>query len=237
MRWLEVGGMPGRTTVFAAIATSLACFYSGLLVAQGMSRRGATAMPRPKPSGRMFPASFTDVASAAGLNVSQICGADQKKYIVESMGLGVAFLDYNNDGWPDVFLVNGSRIEPSAGPAPTNRLYRNNRDGTFTDVTVKAGLARSGWGQSVAVGDYDNDGFADLFITYWGQNVLYHNNGDETFTDDSARARVAGEGLRWGSGASFFDYDRDGLLDLFVANYLDLDLKRTPLPGSDPACA
>ena len=204
-----------------------------------MIGRSATAMPKPKPSGRTFAASFTDVASAAGLSTPQICGGgDQKKYIIESMGLGVAFLDYNNDGWPDVFLVNGARLEPSAsGRPPTNRLYRNNRDGTFTDVTVKASLARSGWGQSVAVGDYDNDGFADLFITYWGQNVLYHNNGDGTFTDVSARARVAGEGVRWGSGASFFDYDRDGLLDLFVANYLDLDLKRTPLPGSNPTCA
>ena len=178
----------------------------------------------------------------AGLKAPQICGADQKKYIIESIGAGVAFVDYNNDGWPDVFLVTGSRFRPAAGAvadvvAPTNHLYRNNRDGTFTDVTAKAGLARSGWGQSVAVGDYDNDGFADLFITYWGQNVLYRNNGDETFTDVSARAHVAGEGLRWGSGASFFDYDRDGLLDLFVANYLDLDLKRTPLPGADPNCA
>ncbi len=230
--------MRGRTTVFVALVTGLAWTHSGRLVAQGMIGRGASAMPKPKPSGRTFPVSFTDVASVAGLSAPQICGADKKKYIVESMGQGVAFLDYNKDGWPDVFLVNGSRLEPSTGgPPPTNRLYRNNRDGTFTDITVKAGLARSsGWGQSVTVGDYDNDGFADLFITYWGHNVLYRNNGDETFTDVSARAGVAGEGVRWGSGASFFDYDRDGLLDLFVANYLDLDLERTPLPGSNPTC-
>jgi hypothetical protein len=237
MRWLKIGGMRRSTTTFTAIVVGLACSSLGLLVAQGVVGRDAKAMPKPKPSGRTFPVSFTDVAAVAGLRAPQISGADQKKYIVETMGLGVAFPDYNNDGWPDIFLVNGSRLEPSGGAAPTNHLYRNNRDGTFTDVTVKARLARSGWGQSVAVGDFDNDGFTDLFITYWGQNVLYRNNGDETFTDVSARAGVAGEGVRWGSGASFFDYDRDGLLDLFVANYLDLDLKRAPLPGSDPRCA
>jgi hypothetical protein len=203
-----------------------------------MIGRGAKAMPKPQPSGRTFPAMFTDIASMSGLVAPQICGTNQKKYIIESIGLGVAFTDYNNDGWPDVFLVNGSRFQASpGGTAPTNRLYRNNGDGTFTDVTHKAGLTRSGWGQSVAAGDYDNDGFSDLFITYWGHNVLYRNNGDETFTDVSARARVAGESVRWGSGASFFDYDRDGFLDLFVANYLALDLKRTPLPGADPNCA
>ena len=237
MRWLDISGIPGRTTILVTVAVGILCSFSGLLVAQGMIGRGAKAMPKPKPSGRTFPVSFTDVAAAAGLKAPQICGADQKKYIIESIGSGVAFLDYNNDGWPDVFLVNGSRFLQAPGvAAPTNHLYRNNRDGTFTDVTAKSGLARSGWGQSVAIGDYDNDGFADLFITYWGQNVLYRNNGDETFTDVSTRARVAGEGLRWGSGASFFDYDCDGLLDLFVANYLDLDLKRTPLPGADPNC-
>jgi hypothetical protein len=202
-----------------------------------MVGRGAKAMPRPKPSGRTFPASFTDVAAAAGLTSPQICGANPMKYIIESVGLGVAFVDYNKDGWPDVFLVSGSRFKPLAGVAePTNRLYRNNRDGTFTDVTIKAHLNRSGWGQSVAVGDYDNDGNPDLFVTYWGQNALFRNNGDETFTDVSTQAHVAGEGVRWGSGASFFDYDRDGLLDLFVANYLELDPKRTPLPGSNPNC-
>lgn len=223
-----------RTTLLAG----LALLAPGALPGQGMIGRGVTAMPKPKPSGRSFPVSFVDVAGSAGLNAPQICGADRKKYIVESMGLGVAFLDYDNDGWPDIFLVNGSRFDDSDETrALTNHLYRNNRDGTFTDVTRQAGLVHFGWGQSVAVADYDNDGFADLFVTYWGHNVLYHNNGNGTFTDVSVPAGVAGEGVRWGSGASFFDYDRDGYLDLFVANYLDLDMRRTPLPGADPNCA
>ncbi len=203
---------------------------------QGMIGRGAVAMPRPKPSGRVFPVSFTDVAAAAGLTAPQIDGGDKKKYIVESMGTGVAFLDYDNDGWQDIFLVNGSRFEGPTGDL-TNHLYRNNHDGTFTDVTEKAGLKRGGWGQSVALAEYDNDGYDDLFITYWGHNALYRNNGNGTFTDVSAKAGVAGERVRWGSGASFFDYDRDGRLDLFVANYLDLDLARTPQPGANPNCA
>ncbi len=207
-----------------------------MLCGQGMLGRGAAARPRPKPSGRVFPCSFSDLAAPAGLTAAQIDGGDKKKYIVESIGLGVAFLDYDHDGWQDVFLVNGSRFDgPTEGL--TNRLYRNNRDGTFTDVTEKAGLVRSGWGQSVAVGDYDNDGFDDLFVTYWGNNALYRNRGDGTFEDVSRGAGVAGERVRWGSGASFFDYDRDGHLDLFVANYLELDLARTPAPGANPNCS
>jgi len=203
-----------------------------------MAHRGAVPMPRPKPSGRVFPVSFADVASAAGLTAPQVAGGTtSKKYILESMGSGVAFLDFDNDGWPDIFLVNGSRFEGFAkAQEPANHLFRNNRDGTFTDVTAKAGLRRSGWGQSVSVGDYDNDGFEDLFLTYWGRNVLYHNNGDGTFTDVSNKAGVGGDGTRWGSGAAFFDYDRDGRLDLFVANYLQFDPAKTPLPGSRPEC-
>ena len=180
--------------------------------------------------------SFIDVAKESGLNVKTIFGGEHKnKYLLETTGCGVAFYDYDNDGWLDIFLVNGSRLEGfPPGKEPTSHLFKNNRDGTFTDVTLKAGLAHSGWGQGVCIGDYDNDGFDDLFVTYYGKNVLYHNNGDGTFTDVSEKAGVAGKKTRWGTGCAFVDYDRDGHLDLFVANYIDLDLATAPVPESGP---
>ena len=140
------------------------------------------------------------------------------------MGCGAAFFDYDHDGWLDIFLVNGSSFDPKVRDRkPASYLFHNNRDGTFTDVTQKAGLTHSGWGQACCVGDYDNDGFDDLFVTYWGHNVLYRNNGDGTFTDVSEKAGVAGSGQRWGAGCCFLDYDRDGHLDLFVASYVNFD--------------
>jgi enediyne biosynthesis protein E4 len=181
---------------------------------------------------------FRDVARDAGLTARNYYGGEtSKKYIIEANGCGVAFFDYDNDGWLDIFLINGSRLEGfPKGQEPSNHLFHNNRDGTFTDVTRKAGLVRHGWGQGVCIGDYDNDGFEDVFVTYWGFNVLYHNNGDGTFTDVSQHAGLAGERPRWGSGCAFLDYDRDGKLDLFVANYLVFDLKTAPDPGSNPYC-
>jgi hypothetical protein len=179
---------------------------------------------------------FLNVARESGLNVKTIFGGEHKnKYLLETTGCGIAFYDYDHDGWLDIFIVNGWRLEgfPS-GSEPTSHLFRNNRDGTFTDVTAKAGLAHSGWGQGVCVGDYDNDGWDDLFVTYYGKNVLYHNNGDGTFTDVSQKAGVAGKGTRWNTGCAFVDYDRDGRLDLFVANYIDLDLSTAPVPESGP---
>ncbi len=180
--------------------------------------------------------SFLNVARESGLNAKTIFGGEHKnKYLLETTGCGVAFYDYDNDGWLDIFLVNGTRLEGfPAGSEPTSHLFRNNRDGTFTDVTAKAGVAHSGWGQGVCVGDYDNDGWDDLFVTYFGKNVLYHNNGDGTFTDVSQKAGVAGKGTRWNTGCAFVDYDRDGNLDLFVANYIDLDLATAPVPESGP---
>ena len=164
-------------------------------------------------------------------------GVTTKKYIIETTGTGVAIFDYDNDGWPDIFIVNGTTLEgPPAAGGSTNHLYHNNRDGTFTDVTRQAGLAHTGWGQGVCVGDYDNDGFEDLYVTYYGKNVLYHNNGNGTFADVSEKAGVAGSGKAWGTGCAFVDYDRDGHLDLMVANYVDFDLSTTPAPGQRPNC-
>ena len=180
--------------------------------------------------------SFLNIGRESGLNAKTIFGGEHKnKYLLETTGCGVAFYDYDNDGWLDIFFVNGTRLEGfPAGSEPTSHLFRNNRDGTFTDVTAKAGVAHSGWGQGVCVGDYDNDGWDDLFVTYFGKNVLYHNNGDGTFTDVSQKAGVAGKGTRWNTGCAFVDYDRDGRLDLFVANYIDLDLATAPVPESGP---
>jgi len=182
-------------------------------------------------------ANFTDVAEKAGLTLQNIFGGvETKKYIIETTGTGVAIFDYDNDGWPDIFLVNGTRLEgfPS-GEAPSNRLYRNNHDGTFTDVTVKAGLTATGWGQGVCVGDYDNDGWEDFYVTYYGKNRLYHNDHG-VFTEVADKAGVAGSGKAWGSGCAFVDYDRDGKLDLIVANYVDFDLSSAPKPGQLATC-
>lgn len=181
---------------------------------------------------------FTDEAAKAGLTMKNVFGGvDTKKYIIETTGTGVAIFDYDNDGWPDIFVVNGTMLDGSPAAAnATNHLYRNNHDGTFTDVTEKAGLHHSGWGQGVCVGDYDNDGYEDLYVTYYGKNVLYHNNGNGTFTDVSAQAGVQGTGKAWGSGCAFVDYDRDGKLDLVVATYVDFDVATAPKPGERADC-
>jgi hypothetical protein len=184
---------------------------------------------------------FVNVAREAGLHAKTIFGAERKnKFLLETTGCGVAFIDYDNDGWLDIFFVNGTRFqtEQLTGPKPVSRLYKNNRDGTFTDVTLKAGVARTGWGQGVCAGDYNNDGNEDLFVSYWGNCSLYRNNGNGTFTDVAAAAGVTthtNTGLqRWNTGCAFLDYDRDGHLDLYVANYIDFDPKTAPLPESGP---
>jgi hypothetical protein len=189
-----------------------------------------------KAPGKDLGVNFVDVAHQAGLTSKTTFGGEHKnKYLLETTGCGVAFYDYDNDGWLDIFFVNGWKLEGfPAGQEPTSRLFKNNRDGTFTDVTLKAGLVHSGWGQAVCVGDYDNDGNDDLFVTYFGKNVLYHNDGDGTFTDVSEKAGVTGNGKRWNTGCTFVDYDRDGRLDLFVANYIDMDLRTAPVPESGP---
>jgi enediyne biosynthesis protein E4 len=178
--------------------------------------------------------SFRNTARAAGLTaVTVFGGTESNKYLLETTGSGVAVLDFDADGWLDVFLVNGSVLEGfPRGGAPTSHLYRNRRDGTFEDVTGKAGLTQSGWGQGTCTGDYDNDGFDDLFVTYWGENRLYRNRGNGTFEDVTAAAGLATTKPRWGAGCAFLDYDRDGRLDVFAANYIDFDLASAPVPES-----
>jgi hypothetical protein len=216
-----------RRELLALMSTTL--LSRSLLRGQegGMASRGLAPAPRPKSSGRPFGARLVDVSEAAGLRIPSICGAtDHTRYLIETTGAGIAFLDYDNDGWLDLFVLSGTRMDGQA-PHATNRLYKNNRDGAFIDVTEKAGLVRNGWAMGVTVGDYNNDGFEDIFVTYWGQNVLYRNNGDGTFTDVTKEAGLL-RPARWGTGCTFVDYDRDGHLDLFVANYVVFDPRTVP---------
>src|SRR6266581_3667114 len=181
---------------------------------------------------------YVDMALDAGLrDIFYYGGERTKNYIIETLGSGVAFIDYDNDGNLDIFAVNGSRLEGfPKGQEPTNHLYRNEGHGVFKDVTREAGLLRSGWGQGVCAGDFDNDGFTDLFVTYWGQDVLYRNTGKGSFEDVTEAAGLAGKEVRWGTGCAFVDYNRDGKLDLFVANYVQFDQKNTPTPNMPGAC-
>jgi enediyne biosynthesis protein E4 len=204
-----------------------------------VSAQRSVAKPYPPDRSQTGPAWFVDVAQSAGLNMQNINGdPDTKKYILETTGSGVAILDYDHDGWPDIFLVNGDAFafEPGHAVDHTSHLYHNNHDGTFTDVTKAAGLDVTGWGQGVCVGDYDNDGYDDLYVTYYGKNRLFHNERNGTFKDVSKEAGVAGSGKEWGTGCAFVDYDRDGKLDLMVANYVDFDLATIPKPGEGVRC-
>jgi len=225
LRWLVAGG-----------------WLLGLLAIQQPATSQPPATSHQQPA---WLVSFVDVADRAGLREPTTYGGiDRKRFIIETNGAGVALLDYDNDGWIDALVLNGTRLKDrtreaetyAPGRAPLSRLYRNNRDGTFSDVTSRAGLTAVGWASSVCAGDYDNDGWLDLFITYYGQNVLYRNRGDGRFEDVTERAGLPTGGTRWGSGCSFVDYDRDGRLDLFVANYLRFDLATAAEVGNGPNC-
>ncbi len=178
--------------------------------------------------------SFTEVAGAAGLDHFTVYGGlKTNRYLLETTGCGAAVLDIDGDGWLDVFLVNGTTLEGfPTGKAPISHLYRNRRDGTFEDVTTRAGVGHAGWRQGACAADYDNDGHDDLFVTAWGQNRLYRNRGDGTFDDVTVPAGLANARPRWGAGCAFLDYDRDGRLDLLAANYIDFDLATAPVPES-----
>src|SRR5207302_354814 len=205
-----------RTFVLYGMGAA-ACLGARRLAAQGVSTHTAKPLARPAPSGRPFNARFVDVAAEAGLQDPVIYGGvESKKYILEATGCGCAFIDFDNDGWMDIFLLSGTRLVGSP-PGATNRLYKNNRDGTFSDVTEKAGLHGEGWACGVCIGDYNNDGFDDIFCTYFGQNVLYRNNGDGTFTDVSHQAGIA-KSETYGMTVVAADFDEDGWPDIYVAS-------------------
>ena len=232
-----------RAWVVVAAAAGFIVFTRARAGQVGVAAQGQPSVPLAASS--PWAVSFVDVAERAGLKFPSVYGGlEQKRFIIETNGAGAALLDYDGDGWLDAFVLSGTRLREGAradaswpaGQEPTNRLYRNNHDGTFTDVTDRAGLRRTGWASSVCVGDYDNDGALDLFVTYFGRNVLYRNRGDGTFEDATVKAGLGASDVRWGSGCTFVDYDRDGRLDLFVARYLAFDLASAPEPGKGANC-
>ncbi|HZQ51719.1 MAG TPA: CRTAC1 family protein [Bryobacteraceae bacterium] len=184
-----------------------------------------------------FRAEFIDIAQNAGVTERNIYGGlDRKDYILETTGNGVAIFDYDGDGKNDILIANGTRLTGSADARSLPQLYHNEGHGHFKDVSAAAGFKPLGWGQGVCVGDYDNDGWPDVLLTAYGHNMLYRNRGNGTFEDVTGRAHLPTTGVRYGSGCSFLDYDRDGYVDLFVANYVDLDLSKTPHPGQGDYC-
>jgi len=212
------------------VLTGISLFPQGIAVADRPSAGAPVRSTLP------FHATFTDVAAQAGITAKFVQGNPaNRRYIVEANGTGVALVDIDNDGLLDAFLVNGSTFAKSPLP-PTNHLYRNAGGGRFQDVTKASGTGRSGWGNGVCAGDFDNDGFTDLYVTYWGRNSLFRNTGKASFVDVAEAAGVAGSGTDWSTGCTFTDFDRDGLLDLFVVTYAGFDLKSTPLPGQLPTC-
>jgi enediyne biosynthesis protein E4 len=215
-----------------------ALLFAILLLASGTTAQHPNGKKRNPAAAVPGKVHFEDIASKAGLDALNVYGGDtHKEFIIETTGNGAIIFDYDNDGWPDIYLPNGSTIAGfPKDKAPIGHLYHNNQDGTFTDLTARAGLAHSGWGQGGCVGDYDNDGYLDLLVTYWGQNALYHNNGDGTFTDISMKAGLQTARDEWSTGCSFVDYDRDGKVDIFLARYVDFSYHSVPRPGQGRWC-
>ncbi len=220
-------------------------FYIGLTLggqcrpvfAQGSATGGTAVPPRPLPPGMEAPVvDYRDMAVQAGLVGVNVSGSESsKQYIVETTGSGVAIFDYDGDGLPDIFLVNSGRLGVEA-PQPTHFLYHNLGGLKFEDVSERSGITRTGWGQGVCVGDVDNHGFPDLFVTQWGQNVLYRNQGDGTFRNETKERGLLSPKERWSTGCAFLDFNRDGYLDLVVVHYVDFDLAHTPHPGELSQC-
>jgi hypothetical protein len=209
---------------------ALVCLVTGSLTTPAASQAKASS----KTSAPA--ASFTDVTHAAGIDFHLTCGSTDKQYIMDSMCGGVAVFDFDNDGWMDIYLSDGSTLaDLKSGKCHSGKLYRNNHDGTFTDVSARAGLKRCGWGFGVAVGDYDNDGWEDVYVAYLDGGALYHNNHDGTFSDVTRQSGATNAGS-WGTSVAFGDYDNDGHLDLFIANYVDIDLANLPEFGKGPFC-
>jgi hypothetical protein len=221
---------------------TLACLLAILIAPEGLAQMisaGAVSRPaKPLPAGLKAPViDFRDVAIDAGLRAVNVSGNERHKtYIMEDTGNGVALVDYDNDGLLDILFVNAGRLEPAA-PKPALHLYHNLGGLRFEDVTAKAGLGHTDWGQGVCAGDIDNDGNVDLFITQWGQNILYRNQGNGTFKDETQQRGLADPKRRWSTGCAFLDYDRDGHLDLFVAHYVDFDPATTRKPTDAEPCS
>jgi hypothetical protein len=228
-----------RRTAGLVMFSFLLCL-TRLVVAQGAASPGALAKPAPpiKTNLRPIQVDFRDIAVQAGLTAENVSGGLEKKnYILETTGNGVAIFDYDNDGLMDIFLPNATTLDGRGrGANSTSHLYHNLGNLRFEDVTVKAGLAKTGWGQGVCAADYDNDGFTDLFATYYGHSVLYHNEGNGTFKDVTEAAGLESASVRWDTGCSFFDYDLDGKLDLVISGYVQFDRSKIPEPGAAGYC-